>query len=93
MKLPKEINGYCPFCKCHQPHKVKVASKGAGRTLARGNRAFERKLAGHGGKRAGKKTVKKQGKRSKVILTCTKCSKKHQRVLGTRTTKKPEITA
>jgi hypothetical protein len=26
-------------------------------------------------------------------LTCTKCSKKHQRVLGTRTTKKLEVKA
>lgn len=92
MKFPNEINAYCPFCKKHEAHKVKVASKGATRTLARGTRAHERKLLGHGGKRAGKKTVKKQGKRQKLILQCQTCKKKHQRVLGGgRTTKKVEI--
>jgi large subunit ribosomal protein L44e len=93
MKFPKEINCYCPFCKSHQVHKVKLASKGSSRSLARGNRAFNRKLTGHGGKRAGKKTVKKQGKRQKIILTCPTCKKKHQRVVTTRTTKKLEFKA
>ncbi|MEM2909020.1 MAG: hypothetical protein QW590_03880 [Candidatus Bilamarchaeaceae archaeon] len=92
MKFPKEITGFCPFCRTHQVHKVKLASKGSSRSLARGNRAFERKLLGHGGKRAGKKSVKKQGKRQKVILQCQNCKKKHQRVVGaTRTTKKLEL--
>ena len=91
MKFPKEINTYCPTCKSHEAQKVKLASKGSGRTLARGNRSHERKLLGHGGKRAGKKTVKKQGKRQKVILICQKCKKKHQRVIGSRTTKKLEL--
>jgi ribosomal protein L44E len=51
----------------------------------------KRKLRGHGGKRAGKKEVKKQGKRQKIVLTCTQCNKKQERVLGTRTKKKLEI--
>ena len=61
MKFPKQINAYCPACRSHQIHKVKVASKGRARTLAKGNRAHNRSLLGHGGKRAGEKTVKKQG--------------------------------
>ncbi|MFH1222369.1 MAG: 50S ribosomal protein L44e [Candidatus Micrarchaeota archaeon] len=94
MKYPKEVNAYCPFCRKHEPHKVKVASKGAARSMARGTRAHDRKMLGHGGKRAGKKSVKKQGKRQKIILTCPVCKKKHQRVLGGgRTTKKLEIKA
>ncbi len=92
MKFPKEINTYCPYCKAHTTHKVKLyTKKGRGRTLAAGTRKHERKLKGHGGKRKGMKTPKKQGKRQKVILTCTQCKKKHEKVLGTRTKKKLEI--
>lgn len=91
MKFPKEIKTYCPFCRHHEAHKVKVASKGKARTLAVGNRAHNRSLRGHGGKRAGEKTVKKQGKRQKLVLECSKCKKKHEKVLAGRTTKKVEL--
>jgi large subunit ribosomal protein L44e len=91
MKFPKEINAYCPNCNAHQSHKVKAASKGRSRTLAKGNRSHERSLMGHGSKRAGKVTVKKQGKRQKVALTCATCKKKQERVIGSRTTKKLEL--
>lgn len=91
MKFPKEIKTYCPHCKSHQPHKVKAASKGRSRTLAKGNRAHQRALQGHGSKRAGKATVKKQGKKQKVALQCTSCKKKQERVIGSRTTKKIEF--
>ena len=93
MKFPKEVNTYCPVCKTHTLHKVKAASKGRSRTLAKGNRAHERSLMGHGGKRAGEKTVKKQGKHQKAMFTCTKCNKKHERIIGSRTTKKIEFRA
>ena len=91
MKVPAEIRTYCPFCHAHKVHKVKLASKGRGRTLAKGNRRHEEKLKGHGGKRAGVKSVKKQGKRQVIVLTCQQCKKKHLRVVGTRTKKKLEI--
>jgi len=91
MKFPKEINAYCPFCRKHGKHKVRMASKGRGRTLAEGNRKHKRKLKGHGGKRAGEKTVRKQGKRQKVTLECHGCKKKHERVVGGRTKKKLEL--
>ena len=93
MKFPKELNAYCPYCKTHQVHKAKAVSKGRPRTLAEGNRAHARQLMGHGSKRAGEKSVKKQGKRQKVILQCSKCSKKQERVIGGRTTKKLEFKA
>lgn len=91
MKFPKELNTYCPFCRAHSVHKVRTASKGRPRTLAKGNRAHQRSLMGHGGKRAGEKTVRKQGKRQKIMLTCGKCKKKHERIIGQRTTKKLEL--
>ncbi len=93
MKFPKEINAYCPYCKKHEVHKVKAASKGRPRTLAAGNRAHERSLTGHGSKRAGEKTVKKQGKRQKLVLQCNTCKKKQERIVGGRTTKKIEFKA
>lgn len=91
MKFPKEINAYCPSCRVHAPHKAKAASKGRARSMAEGNRAHNRSLTGHGSKRAGEKTVKKQGKRQKLVLQCSKCTKKQERVLRGRTTKKVEF--
>ncbi|MEM2948149.1 MAG: hypothetical protein QXY05_02105 [Candidatus Anstonellales archaeon] len=91
MKVPKEIRTYCPKCKKHTVHTVKIASKGRASSLSFGTRKHEKKLKGHGGKRAGEKTVKKQGKRQKIILSCPECKKSHEKVLGTRTKKKVEI--
>lgn len=93
MKFPKEINAYCPTCRSHQSHRVKAVSKGRPRTLAAGNRAHQRSLKGHGSKRAGEKSVKKQGKRQKLVMTCSQCKKKQERVVGSRTTKKIEFTS
>lgn len=91
MKFPKEVNTYCPNCRKHTKHKAKAASKGRARSMAVGTRAHERSLMGHGGKRAGEKTVKKQGKRQKIVLECSQCKKKHERVIAARTTKKIEV--
>lgn len=91
MKYPKELRTFCPFCNGHTKHKVKIASKGKMRTLAKGQRSHLRKLKGHGGKRAGKVSVKKQGQRQKLMLECSKCKKKHERLLRGRTKKRVEI--
>jgi len=93
MKYPKELNAYCPNCHKHTAHKAKLASKGKARHMAIGTRKHERKLTGHGGKRAGKVPVKKQGVRQKVILECQVCKKKQERIIGTRTKKKLEFNA
>ncbi|MBU0586753.1 50S ribosomal protein L44e, partial [Candidatus Micrarchaeota archaeon] len=91
MKYPKEVRTFCPKCNSHQTHKVRLASKGRARSMAFGNRKHKRKLLGHGGKRAGEKTVKKQGKRQKIMMECQKCKKKQERVIGGRTKKKLEL--
>ncbi|MCX8163300.1 MAG: 50S ribosomal protein L44e [Candidatus Micrarchaeota archaeon] len=93
MKMPKEIRTYCKYCNKHTTHTVKLASKSPPRSLAIGTRKHERKLKGHGGKRAGKVPVKKQGKRQVVMLSCVECKKKTPRTIGTRTRKKLEIIA
>ncbi|MCX8154231.1 MAG: 50S ribosomal protein L44e [Candidatus Micrarchaeota archaeon] len=92
MKVPNVISTYCPYCRKHTEHKVSTYSPGKRRSLAFGNVKFENKLRGHGGKRAGKKSVKKQGKRQVVVLTCTECNKKQMRVyVKSRTKKKIEV--
>ncbi len=93
MKHPKNINAYCPKCRKHTSHKAKLASKGKARSMALGNRRHNRKLMGHGGKRAGKVPVRKQGQRQKIMLTCSVCKKKHERVVGSRTKKRLEFSA
>ena len=91
MKFPKETRAYCPVCKSHQVQKVKPVGKGRARSMAAGNRSHERSLLGHGGKRAGEKTVKKQGKKQKIVLECSTCKKKTERIVGSRTKKKIEV--
>jgi len=93
MKYPAKSRTYCPKCRKNTEHKVKLFAKGSARNLAWGTLKHNRKLTGYHGKVAGEKTVKKQGKRNKVVLTCTVCNKKHERTIGTRTRKKLEITA
>ena len=92
MMIPKELNAYCPTCKKHALHKVKVTTTKIkpGRTLAWGTRRHARKLAGYHGKVKGKAKVKKQGIRNKIMLECTKCKKKHERVISGRMKKKAE---
>ena len=93
MIVPKTKRTYCPHCRKHAVHKVKVSTAKikAGRKLARGTRRHERKLAGYHGKVKGKAKVKKQGIRNKIMLTCTVCKKKHERVVSGRMRKKAEV--
>lgn len=93
MMVPKEMNAFCVKCKKHTPHKVKVSTSKykPGRTLAWGTRKHERKLAGFHGKVKGKATVKKQGIRNKIMLECSVCKKKHERVISGRMKKKAEV--
>ena len=91
MKVPYEVRKYCPHCNGPTTQKVKAASKGKASGFSFGNRKHARKLRGFGGKRAGQKEVKKQGKKQKLILTCTVCSKKQEWVCHKRTKKKTEV--
>jgi large subunit ribosomal protein L44e len=92
MIVPKEVKAYCPHCKKHTLHKVKVSTTKykPGRALAWGTRKHERKLAGFHGKVKGKAKVKKQGIRNKIMLDCSVCRKKHERVVSGRMKKKAE---
>jgi len=91
MKYPNEVNAYCPKCRKKTKHKVRIASKGRARSMAWGNRQHERTIMGYVGKVAGEKAVKKQGKKQKLMLECTVCKKKQEKIVGKRTRKKIEI--
>lgn len=92
MIVPKELKAFCPNCGKHSMHKVKVSTSKykPGRALAWGTRKHERKLAGFHGKVKGKAKVKKQGIRNKIMLECSVCGKKHERVISGRMKKKAE---
>jgi large subunit ribosomal protein L44e len=92
MKLPEVMKTYCPFCKVHTEHDVKLERKGTARTMTMGTRKFIRVKKGYGGSpRTPKKQVYKVGKRPVAILTCKKCKKKHPKAYASRTKKKAEI--
>ncbi len=91
MKMVDTMRTYCPTCNKHTIHKVKLYKKGKQSPFSVGQARYDRKLKGYVGKVKGKKSVKKMGKHQKVILECTVCKKKHERIMGTRTRKVLEI--
>ncbi|MDE1857097.1 MAG: 50S ribosomal protein L44e [Candidatus Micrarchaeota archaeon] len=93
MKIAKQITAYCPKCRKHTMHKVKVYSKGPTRGTDMGSRRRDRKLKGYTGKVKGQATVLKIAKRNKLMLECADCGYIVERVVGTRAKKKIEIKA
>jgi ribosomal protein L44E len=96
MKIMETIMAYCPKDNKHTPHKLKLVKKAKASPFAWGERQHARKLYGYVGKVAGKKPVLKRGKHQKVVLECTVCHRKTERIIGTRTEKilelvKPEM--
>ena len=79
---------YCPTCKEHQEHKLKlytvVAMQNA-RTMAMGVRKNVRKhKKGYGGKSKHTKKQKKQTRKPTFMAECQKCKKKHYFVIPKR---------
>ena len=92
MKFPETIKTYCPHCRKHSEHEVRLARKGKERSGSRGRRKFEEVKRGYGSiPRTPKKQVYKVGKRPVFLLKCKVCGKKHQRVHRARTKKTVEI--
>lgn len=74
MKVPREINTYCPRCKAHTPHSVALYKAGKRRSLAQGERRYARKKKGYGSKRKPEqKRFAKVTKKQVLKLTCKKC--------------------
>ncbi len=75
MKVPKVINTYCPKCKTHTQHSVSLYKSGKRRSLAEGQRRYERKNVGYGSKRKPEqKRFAKTTKKQTLLLKCSKCS-------------------
>lgn len=92
MKITDKIRTYCRHCNTHTEHKVvRVVKKGKASPFAKGIKHHKWKLKGYTGKVAGEKPVKKRGKHQKILLECTTCKKRSERIVGTRTTKVLEI--
>ena len=89
MKIPKKIKTYCPFCRKHVEHTLKLYGGKAmpARAMSRGERKKQRKLKGYGANKikAHRPTpVYKQGKMRAFLATCTECGKKHYFVIKAR---------
>lgn len=92
MKFPEVIKTYCPYCKVHTEHEIRLGKKGMERTMNRGRRKYEEVKKGYrGSPRTPKKEVYKIGKRPVLILRCKVCKKQQQRVHRARTKKAVEI--
>ena len=71
MKIPPEIDTYCPKCNKYTPHAVSTYKTGKRRALARGERHHERvDRHGYGGSKA---PVAKPFKTTKKIALKLKC--------------------
>ncbi|MCD4739837.1 50S ribosomal protein L44e [archaeon] len=91
MKMPDKIRTYCPHCRKHTEHKVKLYKKGRTRPTAQGQKRHDLKTHGYTSKIAGKVTVYKQAKTPTFVLTCSQCSKKHPKSFKSRTKKITEL--
>ncbi len=72
VKIPRKLNTYCPRCKKHTEHSVTLYKGGKRRTLAEGQRRYERKNLGYGSKR--KPEQKRFAKTTKKVVLKLKCS-------------------
>ncbi len=74
MKVPKNTKSLCPRCKKHTEFTISIYKKGKKRTLAEGQRRYERKKRGYGSqpKEVFHKNAK-INKKTTPLLTCSVC--------------------
>jgi len=81
MKFPKNINTYCPYCRKHTAHTVKLQKKkprGSAHPQSKSQLRFLRKLKGYGSfPRPNPKGEGKATKKVDLRLTCSECKKMH----------------
>lgn len=84
MKFPKAIRTYCPRCNTHTLHSVQVYKHGQRRSMAEGQRRYERKQEGYGSKRRPEqKRYAKVTKKVVLKIQCRTCGYKRH-ILGIR---------
>ncbi len=83
MKAPKTVRTYCPKCRKHTEHTVKIVKKRARsskRPESQSQRRFERKMAGYGGfPRPNPHGEGKPTKKLNLSYLCSVCKKQHMR--------------
>ena len=99
MKLPKQTNRFCPYCRKHTLHKITLAKKrtrGTARPLSRGSkfrihkRGWDVGTGNHGRYSRPPKpkmTGKKQSKKTDIRYECGECKKMHVQNSGSRVKK------
>ncbi|MBI2546878.1 MAG: 50S ribosomal protein L44e [Candidatus Aenigmarchaeota archaeon] len=87
MKFPKVMRTYCPKCNKHTVHEVEMVKKKSRRTMAQGQRRFNRKLKGYGSFPRPQPDYEKSTKKIDLRYKCTVCGKKHMRGQGWRAKK------
>ncbi len=74
MKIPKQLNTFCPKCKSHTRHSVSLYKAGKRRTLALGELRHAMENRGYGGsKKPIQKRLAKVTKKAALKLKCEKC--------------------
>jgi large subunit ribosomal protein L44e len=80
MKMPRNIETYCPFCKKHNQHEVERVKKKKASELKWGQRRFRRATSGYGGfPRPKPEGREKPTKRVALRYRCKVCKKAHQK--------------
>ena len=98
MKLPKNINRHCPYCKKHTQHKIVVAKKRNPRSMTYGSKLRARRRGqargqGNMGRYSKpaiskfKMTGKKASKKVDLRYECKECKKQHVQKKGFRAKK------
>ena len=74
MKMKPNMRKYCPRCKSHTDHKVKLYKKGKNRNMAEGNRRMAKKTRGYGSfPKPIQKRFAKTTKKSMLQYECVDC--------------------
>ena len=82
MKFPKAVNTFCPHCRKHAQHTVKVVkqrARGSAHPQSKANRAKDRRKRGYGGHGKYSKPAvgKKPTQKLDLRLRCKECKKSH----------------
>jgi large subunit ribosomal protein L44e len=80
MKIPKELNTFCPHCHKHTPHSVSLYKKGKERASSWGARRQARRKMGYGGQKFPELVrTAKTTKKATLRLKCKTCNKEVMR--------------
>jgi len=83
MKMPKNVQRYCPFCKKHTDHTISVNKKKNPSSLTYGSKVRARRR----GRARGKGNLGRYSKKTDLRYQCKVCKKMHVQRQGFRAKK------